>query len=64
MVIHRPLKPYAPKHLVHGFCVPSGSREKLICGLCHLRYLASVGPNLTPVTYDGRVNCADCGEVL
>ena len=76
MVIHRPLKPYTPKNHVYGFCVPSGSREKLICESCASESIPldsespwggawfKVREDAVAVTFDGRVNCADCHDVL
>jgi hypothetical protein len=66
--IVKPAKPYKAKKLVHGFCVAAkeGSGESLICTTCDIFARASnfTAPSATPVTFDGKVKCSRCGEVL
>ena len=56
-------KPYVPKNLVHGYCVPTnGAGEHLICSWC-----ASIQPlsqPAIPVTFDGLVKCHRCLGIL
>jgi hypothetical protein len=60
------MKTYTPKSLVHGFCIPSGeSGEKLVCLGCGIdTTISRWNQRITAVTFDGRVNCAICKEVL
>ena len=74
--VYKPLKPYTPKNLVHGFVVPSCKDEKLICVNCvrvqssQLNSMAvsgwrdQSGDYCIPVTFDGEVKCARCKNLL
>ena len=66
--VYKPLKPYAPKRLVHGFAVPhkiqSGSGERLLCHNCAVDYAKKGAGELIAVTFDGKVKCSTCKEEL
>jgi transcription elongation factor Elf1 len=64
-MITKPLRPYKPRKLVNGFCIPTGEngKEALICLDCGI-YKMSLCVPLTHVTFDGNVKCSACGKAL
>lgn len=74
--VYKPAKAYKPRKLVQGFCVPTkeGSGERLLCWDCgvpvSIEYWYAKGAGVAtpsqpvPVTYDGKVKCSRCGELL